>query len=56
MIEYMVQIVAGTVRHDFMAFDNYDDAFAYCSRNWWMYCDENEFIWDLEIDERVSPY
>ena len=52
MLEYVIQIVAGTVRHDFVTFYDYDEAFEYCTRNWWVFVDENEFVWDLEIDKR----
>ena len=54
MIEYTVQIVSGTVKHDFATFYNYDDAFEFCCHNWWIFCDENNFVWDLEIDKRKS--
>ena len=52
MLEYVIQIVSCSVRHDFVTFYNYDDAFEYCCNNWWIYCDENEFVWDLEIVKR----
>ena len=52
MLEYVIQIVARNVRHDFVTFYSYDEAFEYCTRNWWVYVDENEFVWDLEIVKR----
>ena len=52
MIEYVIQLVAGMVRHDFVTFYSYDEAFEYCTHNWWEYVDENEFVWDLEIVKR----
>ena len=44
----------GTVR-DFMTLPSFREAFEICEGYHWEFKDENEFVWDLEIEEREVP-
>jgi len=49
--QWQVFMVAGSVKHLFMSFDSEDDVERFCESNNYSWLDENEFCWDLEIEE-----
>lgn len=48
---FTVMMQAGKVRHEFMTFKTKEEAVHFCKENHWEWADENEFVWDLYIDE-----
>lgn len=55
-MEYVITMSSGggTVR-DFMTLPSFQEAFEICEGYGWAFMDENEFEWELEIDEREVP-
>ena len=49
---YVVKKVAGTVKHDLIAFNNEDQAIGFCEERDGVFLDENCFEWHLEVDEK----
>ena len=50
--EFVVNAVsAGGVKKEIMFFDTEEEAFQWCNEQDWTWVDENQFEWDLEIDD-----
>lgn len=50
-IEYVVYIKAGDVKHETARFSTMEEAEKFCEASNWEYRDENEFVWDMDIEE-----
>lgn len=51
---YVVQLVAGSVKHDFTVFETENEATKFCEKQHWIHLDSNQFEWNLEIAERPA--
>lgn len=47
----IVMVSAGGVKHDWMCCLTQDEADRVLEDNLWQYCDENGFVWNLEVEE-----
>lgn len=49
---FKVRIVAGKVKKDYLFDLTYGEAYEFCAENHWLFRDDNQFVWDLEIVEQ----
>lgn len=49
---YRVVIKSGSTKEDLFAFETENEAIQWCNDNHWEWMDENEFVWECDIEER----
>lgn len=48
---WKVSIAAGSVKRHLAYFETEEEALQFCYDNHWVWLDQNEFEWNLEVDE-----